>query len=342
MGSLTTMFERFKRGPQDIVGLDIQPSAVTAVRMIRTPDGGASVQAADLLPGIAFPDNPDDKSVPALTLPAKLKAKYAALCLSSRAAIVKLISFPGEFTPEQEEKAVQGLGLNNPDNYRISYKITAAGRGKAESKVLMAALPEAESCRLPKLLPSGVPAPFSLEISDLAMMTAFLNTPNSGKEHASAILHFGMDTCTLGIFNKGALALIRRFPVGAQTLIAKVMESLGVNEEVAQGIVSDGAFDISQAVSEVIAPLAKQMKVSRDFVERREDCKIATLSFSGSLAKSNDVVNEIRSEINIEPKEWNPLEGATVADGAVPEELAKEPWRLAAALGAGQAVFEET
>lgn len=341
MESLKKIFDKFKRGPQEIVGLDLQKTGIPAVRLSKDVNGPV-VMAVDVLPGMESPGDTDVKAPRPLKLPSRLKAKHAALCVSSRMAVIKLITFPGEFTTEQEDKMIQGLGLEKPENYRISYKIVVEGRGRAESKVVVAALPEDEAALAPRWLPSGTPVPFSIEIYDLAVMSAFLNGSGAGKDRGTGLIHFGVDWSTLGIFNKGILGLVRRFPTGLQTLNAKVMDSLGVDEETAMGIVSDGAFDISQVVSEVVAPLAKQVIVSRDFVERRENCKLDTLFLSGAMAKSNDVVNEIRSAMNLDPQEWNPFEGLNMADGALPGNLAGEPWRFAAALGAGLATFEET
>jgi Tfp pilus assembly PilM family ATPase len=330
-----------KRGPQEILGLDIGKSTVCALRLARAGEDVFRVLATDVLSYGGLAPEGEGKAPDPLTLPARLKTKYAAIGLNSPRAASKLVSFPGAMNEEQEGHLVQALGLDNPDDYRISFKILAEGRGKIESKALVAALPEAEAAVAVRLLPSGTPAPYSLEISDLAALSAFLHGPGADREKAMGVFHFDSEVSTLAFFNKGILALIRRFPVGADSLKNKVMESLGVDENTAQGILADASFDISQAVGEIVTPLAKQAIVSRDFVERRENCRVEAFWLSGPLSQANDVAAEIKNALNIAPQPWNPLEGRDLAEGAVPDQYAGEEWRFAAALGAGLAAFEE-
>jgi Tfp pilus assembly PilM family ATPase len=144
------------------------------------------------------------------------------------------------------------------------------------------------------------------------------------------------------LFNKGLLALIRRFDFGINTLLDNVQQALGVDRETAQGIVSDGSFDISQSVSEVVEPLVKQLIVSRDFVERRENCHISKLYVSGGLTASRDSLDEIRSAMGIEVALWNPFEGITLAPGTIPDTLTGQECRFSAAIGGVLSAFEES
>jgi Tfp pilus assembly PilM family ATPase len=102
-----------------------------------------------------------------------------------------------------------------------------------------------------------------------------------------------------------------------------------------------GSFDISQAVSEVMEPFNKQLVISRDFVERRENCRIGHLFACGGMAGSRDWVADVQSATGMDVSAWNPFEGYAAADGAVPEELAGQESRFAAAVGSCLASFEE-
>ncbi|MDD4870672.1 MAG: pilus assembly protein PilM, partial [Kiritimatiellae bacterium] len=209
--------------------------------------------------------------------------------------------------------------------------------------ILAVALPEAEAGIIAALLPTGLPAPFSLEVSGLATMSTFLHSV--GKyimENAVGVIDFGARISTFALFNKGLLALIRRFNFGTNTLLDNVQQALGVDRETAQGIVSDGSFDISQSVSEVIEPIVKQLTVSRDFVERRENCHISKIYVSGGITVSRDSLEEIRSSMGLEVVLWNPLEGLIVTQGAIPENMTGKESRFSAAIGAALATFEET
>ena len=68
--------------------------------------------------------------------------------------------------------------------------------------------------------------------------------------------------------NKGAIILARKLDVGGDAVVDRVQKHLGVEREMAESIMSEGAIDISQSVREVIDPFLRQMMISRDFVER--------------------------------------------------------------------------
>jgi Tfp pilus assembly PilM family ATPase len=258
-------------------------------------------------------------------------------------AIIKLLSFPGRFDEAAETKVVESMGLDNPDNYRVSYKVISEGHGKAEAKVLTVAVPEADAAASVKLFASGLPVPLSLELSGLATISAFLHAcGEQHKEEAVGVVDFGAHGTSFGLFNKNVLALIRRFPVGTGAVLAKVQETLGVDLDTARGIVSDGSYDISQSVSEVMEPLVKQLIVSRDFVERRENCQLTKLYASGALVVSRDLIDEMRSSVGVDVALWNPFQGLTLAPDAVPDSFAGQEWKFSAAVGACVATFEET
>jgi Tfp pilus assembly PilM family ATPase len=340
--ALKELLARFKKkhAPTDVVGLDLTPVGINAVRM-RKSESDISVLAADIIPA-SSPDGDKDFSSAPLVLPPKFKARYASFAAAGETCTIKLLSFPGRFDDAAQAKVVENLGLDDPNNYRVSYKLVTAPTAK-EARVLAVALPEEEASSLPMLLPAGLPAPFSIEISGLAAMTAFLHSlGDKANEDSVGIIDFGVTTSSFALFNKGIIALVRRFKFGSNALLNKVRETLGVDMETAEGIIADGAFDISQSVSEVMEPIVKQLIVSRDFVERRENCRISKICVSGALTVSRDSIEEIHSSMGVPVETWNPFQGLTVAQDAMPEKLAGQEWRFAAAIGACLATFEES
>ncbi|MFO7871498.1 MAG: pilus assembly protein PilM [Kiritimatiellia bacterium] len=339
MKSFSEILEQIKSGPADLAGIEIASYGTPVVHMRKSGDE-VQVVGADILPpaGTAVEEPPAP-----LELSGKLKGRYASVCVPGSGAIVKLLSFPGQFGESSEHKLLDSLRLENPDKYRIAYKLIARGHGKSESRVLTVALPEEEASIVTPLLPAGLPAPFSLEVSGLAVMTAFLNaTASNQKDQAVGMAHFGSRVSSFALFNKGSLSLIRRFDLGTETILGRVQEGLGVDKETAEGIMSDGSFDISQLVNEVLTPVIKQMVVSRDFLERRENCQLAKIYVSGALTVSRDSIEEISSAMGVETGGWNPFEGLSVSSGALPEAAKGKEWQYAAAIGAGLGTFEET
>ena len=345
--AFVSLMDRFKRQPTDVVGIDVGTTAIKAVRM-RSNSGELTLTGADILPPLTTPSNGDGDqdgvlTGPVLDIPVRLRARLASLTFTARSAVVKLLSFPGSFDASTEERIVKNLGLDDPDRYRISYNIVSRGHGRSESRVLTVAWPEEDAAGGPSLIPTGFPAPHSLEVSGLATLTTFLYTRDeSFSKAAVGLINFGATTTTYALFNRGILTLIRRFGFGTETLLQRVQESLGVDHETAQGILTDGSFDISQAVSEAMETLVKQLMVSRDFVERRENCQVSQIYVSGGMAQSHDTLSELHSNMEVDVNTWSPLEGITIAKDAIPEALEGREWILSAAIGAALATLEES
>lgn len=341
MASFREFVDKLKRGPGDVVGIDFGATG-TKVARLRKGDSETTLLAADILPPIGRPWEAEEPSPP-LSLPPKLKAKHAALAVSGSDASVKLLVLAGHAEAAITDKVMSSMGVDDESDNRVAYKIIEEGTGRTETRVLAVSMQEAQAHAAVSMLPSGTPAPYSVELSGLATLTAFSHSAGLRHEDdAVGALDFGATTSTLALFNKGIPALVRRFGIGTRTIVTKVQETLGVDEQTAEGIIADGAFDISQPVSDVMELLVKQMVVSRGFVERRENCHFGKMYVSGGLVTSRDSLDEVTTSMGIEVDFWDPMESLSVSDGAIPEHLQGQEWRLSAAVGACLGVFEAT
>ncbi|MEI6971443.1 MAG: pilus assembly protein PilM [bacterium] len=345
--ALKGLVSRLTPKPNDVLGLDIARSGIKAVRVRRNADGTFALVAADILPGVTLPKKPDDavEPVPALKLPKNLLAKYAALAVTGENAIVKLLSFPGRaetLGAELDGKVMDSMAMENPNLFRVNYMVLTEGQSKTECRALAVAVPEVEAKSAVMLLPSGLPTPNTIEVSGLAAMTAFLQSAGS-KESDSAVgmLEFGSGASFFAVFNKKVPVLIRKFDVGSAHILGKVQESLGVDRATAEGILADGSFDISQQMGDVMDGFVKQIMVSRDFVERRENCRIARVYVSGGATKSRDWLTELKSALGYDVSTWNPFDSLKVPEGALTENLKGQESRFAAAVGAALATLAE-
>lgn len=342
--SLKALVGRFKRGPSDIVALDIATTGIKAVRM-RGSDEGVSVLAAAILPPVHLPHTAEEaaQEIAPLDLPRDLVGRYACLTVSGEKAVVKLLTFPGH-GPEAEtgieQKIVDSLGIEKPDDFRIGYKMIPTQA--REVRALAVAVPNAEAAGACRLFPVGVPAPHSIELSGLAAVTAFLQGPGKdSSDEALGMVECGARVTFFSAFRKGVPLLIRKFDFGSDLILTKVQESLGVDRGTAEGILSDGSFDVSQQIGEVMDGFVKQIIVSRDFVERRENCRLGKVFASGGITASRDWAVEMKSALGFEVEAWNPFVGLNVSDGALPENLKGQESRFAAAIGAGLATLVE-
>ena len=334
--ALNKFLTHFNSGPSDVVGIDVGSAGTRAVRM-RKGNSGVSVLAADILPPVQLPDKPAKTPGPVqpLSLPPRLKARYAALAVTSQEAIVKLLTFPGAFDVRNKEKIIERMGIKDSDGYRIACRTVSEGHGKTESRILAVALPEIQAQAASLLLPAGRPAPYSLELSCLAVMTGFLHVP--GAQHNGdcvGLIDFGSELSSLSFFNKAVLVLFRTFDFGANTILNRITATLDIDMETAMGIVADGAFDISHLTGEPMERFLRQLVVCRDFVERHEDCHVSKVYVSGGLAVSCDLLSQIRSSLDIDVDTWNPFEGMTLSPDAFPENLSGQESQFRAAVGA--------
>lgn len=338
---------RLKPKPTDVLGLDIAHSGIKAARVKRNADGSFILLGADILPGVSLPKKPGETSGPMspLKLPKNLAAKYAALTVTGENAIVKLLSFPGRadtIGAELDTKVMEGMALENQENFRVNYKVLTETQSKTECRALAVAVPEVEAGSACTLLPAGIPAPHSIEVSGLAAMTAFLqSTGGKNAEGAVGMLEFGSRVSFFAVFNKRVPVLIRKFDVGSSLILEKVQESLGVDRSTAEGILADGSFDISQQMGDVMDGFVKQIMVSRDFVERRESCRISKVFVSGGATKSRDWLTELKSALGYDVSLWNPFDSLKIPDGALAESVKGQEVRFAAAVGAALATLIE-
>lgn len=324
-----------------MVGLDFAPDGVRAIRMRK--GAGITVVAADILDPIATTPSENSESVASLSLPPALKAKHAALVYQSQGAVMKLINLPGPFVDGSEGKLIRSLGLKNEADFRIGYKVLVEGYGKSESRAVVVAVPEKEVSAVVQVLATGLPVPYSIEVKELAAMSAFLHgTGTRHTEDCVGVIIFGEESSFFAMFNNNAPALIRHFSVGMKSFVEQIKRTLGVDRQTAVGIVSDGSFDISQSVGQLVEPLVKQLILSRDFVERRENCRLSRLYASGQLITSNDALEGIRTALSVDVMEWNPFEALAISEGALPGGIAGQEWTFAPAIGACLGTFEDT
>lgn len=331
------LLSRCRRGPTDVVGLDVEPTGIYAVRMSKG-SGGPTVLGAGVLPvGGRTVDGSGHSPQPqaALTLPPKLRARYASLAGPGLGAVVKFMSFPGAFDEAMEAKAIQSLGLSDPALYRIGYKVIVHGHGKAETQLLVVAMREDEAQRLVAFLPSGLPALWSLEMADLAVLNAFqARTGARFSNETVGLIHAHMTSTVLAYFKEQTPVLVRRFEGGMESFLASLQRSLNVDRETAQSILTDASFDISQTASEMVEPLLKQTRLSRDFVERRENCRLQRMFISGGPFEVRSIIDEVRAVMGVEVHRWDMLEDWKGQTESLPADVTGRFSQFAAAIGA--------
>jgi hypothetical protein len=80
--------------------------------------------------------------------------------------------------------------------------------------------------------------------------------------------------------------------------------------------------------------------VSRDYVERRENCHIKTVFASGNVVMARTVLDQLR--VSVDVRNWDPFEVLKTEPGSIPEECSKVRGRFVGAVGACLATLEES
>jgi Tfp pilus assembly PilM family ATPase len=332
--SLADLKRRFQKGATEVTGIDFGKSAIKVVRLHKNGDTFV-LDGAELLEPLYEGGG--------FTVPQSLKARYAALALSSPSATAKLLTFPGAIEPAFESSLARNLGLESRSEDRMAYRIITEGTARVESRVLAAAIPEADAAPVMAFFATGLPAPCSLELAPLAALTAFEAGPVlHGSSPAAAMIDFGTESSTLSIFHKRTLVLLRRFDFGTVKLLGRVVSALHIDAETALNILSDNAFDISELITEIMSPLASQLIVSRDFVERRENCTLKQLHCIGGVTTSPAAMHELERSLNIEVSTFDPFTIPMLQTSAVDSSSENlQHWRFTAAIGAALAALQE-
>jgi hypothetical protein len=339
MNLLQKIADKIKPHPKDVNGIDFGSTETRIVRVRKNGDA-LTLLGLDILPAIDF--GAEDFPSVHFSVPLKIRANYAAISINAPQMSLKLLSIPGAPDPAFDQKIAKNLGLPEDTSDRLGYRIIAEGSGRAESRILAVGLPEPETSNCVSLFASGLPAPWRVEASPIATLTAFEAGPVRKDEHAIGLIDFNAKFCSFSIFHKKSLALLRRFDFGMDRIYSKITTSLNVDQNTAVHILADTAFDVTDLLHDTMQPLFSQIVLSRDFVERRENCSISTLFLNGALATSGAALNLMRQSLNTTVVAWDPFDipSLSAASGLL-DGYQNRHWRFGAALGAALATFEE-
>jgi Tfp pilus assembly PilM family ATPase len=324
----------------DVVGVDIGSSGTKAVRL-RTVEGAIRMTAVAHLPRLPFPtaDAPAAGGGTALVLPRELRARHVALALSHPEAVTKLLAVPRAADKLADFAFAGLLGLANPDAHRIGVEIESSSHN--ETVVLAAALPERIVRWALGLFPAGTPIPCSVEIAGLAALNAIAySLRDKPDDNAVMAIDIGAQTSTVGILVRNELALVRQFQIGTSAVLARVAETLGMDEETARSVLTDGVIDASDAVHSALDPLVRQLVLGRDFVARRRNCRIGSIYLTGGLLSAPFWRQQLATMLGIEAFDWNPLLIVPSGPGTIDPALTTAAGCFAAAMGTALAAWE--
>ena len=228
------------------------------------------------------------------------------------------------------------------EDFRVSARLIRPGKGRLDASLLAAAVPQDDVRFLLNMFPSGPPAPASLEVAGLSFIAAFLNSRGAEcADKAVCLMDTGETMTHFAFLNKGEIALVGKMPFGGSTLRTRIASDLGVDDDIAESIMSDRSINISASLASAMEPVTKQLSISKDFIERHQGFRISTVYLSGGVSLYPSWAAEVGPLLHSEVSTWSPLENIHHDDDVVPAEMKAQATRFAAAIGAAIGGFEE-
>lgn len=328
--------KRAKRRYTDLVGIDFATTGTKVVRLKQTGDGIA-LMGIDLMPAVDFHSAPTR-----LDLPRNMISYYGALCYSCPEAVIRMLNTP---VPDGVEtlydSKIREL-LNVTEEYRPSARLIKLGKGRQDSSFLAAAIPQDDVSFMLNMFPAGPPAPASLEVSGLSVISAFLHSRGEEcSEEAVCLIEAGETTSHFAFLNKGTVLLVGKLDFGSLKLRKKLAADLGVDDDLANSILNDRSINISASLASVLEPFSKQVSISKDFIERHQGCRVSKVYVSGGLSMLPSWSNEIGQMLHAEVIRWSPLEKIQYEADILPPEIEGQSTRFAAAIGAALGGFAD-
>ncbi len=329
---------RLQKMAASLLGVDFSTTSTKVVRLKRIKEE-LVLMGIDLLPAVDF-----GTEACRIELPRNITANYACLAYTGKSSVVRMVNaLLSDEQTELPERKLREL-LNVGDDYRVSATLAKKGQGRHDSSFLAAAIPEDDLHFLLSMFPSGPPAPASVEVAGLSFIPAFLNA--RGKEcrgEAVCLIETGESASYFVFINEGVPALVGKFNFGGSTLREKVVQDLGVDDELAGTILTDSSINISTSMNDVMTPFLKQLSISKDFIERHQGCQISKVYVSGGTSLLPHWPSVVEQRLHAEVLPWSPFENIQYDHpDIVPEHLASQATRFAAAVGAAIGGFGES
>jgi len=316
---------------REVAGIDLGASATKTVLVRRTKEG-LEVTDARILPPLE-PGNGAEKK--RLALPGGWKCRYVALAVSPRRAIIRYVTLHGRQEVHTRLETELQSHLSVEEDIRVRYLVVPHHRRESETNILMAGLPETYAQAVLSLVSTGSPAAASLEISGVVSVGAFMDWgPLGAEEGAVGFLECGASSTVLALFNRRNLCLMRKLPLGGEAMIESIVARMQIDRDTAEKMLRDGSFDISPLVGAMMNDFLQQVKISCEFVERREETPVESFFLSGGLVLAPYLRRFLESELGRKVSLWNPFEGLRTSGGDWLEVIAGQEPRFSAALGA--------
>ena len=173
-----------------------------------------------------------------------------------------------------------------------------------EGQLLEAALPEFQVLWLARLLPEGHrPTASSIQPAEAALMASVLAQPALAESGGSAMVMFMLsDGVIFGGYKAGRPVLWRRCPIrgGYDTMKESVKRVLGLDDAMVDSVLEDTLIDPRSAIEPVLAPILKELDLSRAYLVGKHNMNIDRIMLAGLPVGGRHVAALARDSFSME------------------------------------------
>ena len=130
--------------------------------------------------------------------------------------------------------------------------------------------------------------------------------PEVFKNETVALVDIGFKHTSICVLDCGEIALMRVVNIGGDQFTAGLSEMMSISYAEAESIKVGMLPEIMSALELQVQPLGRELRASLDFFEHQADRAVTQVFFSGGSARSDMVLQMLRTELVVECKTWNP------------------------------------
>jgi len=162
-----------------------------------------------------------------------------------------------------------------------------------------------------------------------------MSLPEVFAKESVALVDIGFKHTVVCVLDHGELALTRVVNIGGDNMTAGLAETMSISYAEAEGIKVGMAPEVLSSLELQVTPLGRELRASLDFFEHQQDRPVTQVYVSGGSARSEMILEILRSELVVECKTWNPARFLQLAlHGQQSVEIEQVGSQLAVAIGA--------
>jgi type IV pilus assembly protein PilM len=175
----------------------------------------------------------------------------------------------------------------------------------------------------------------------VSMVNAFeLAHPEIFKNESVALVDIGFKQTSICVLDAGELTLMRVVNIGGDKLTTGLAETMSISYAEAEGIKIGMAPEVMSSLEMQVQPLGRELRASLDFFEHQNDRAVSEVYVSGGSARSEMILEMLRTEMIVECKVWNPTTFLQLAlPGQQAVEIEHVGSQLTVAIGAALAAI---